>query len=78
MSKPEIGVAGIREAAEGKTISLEVTGEERHQLISQAAYFRAEQRSFEPGHELEDWLEAEAEIERRMSENAVGNLVKNI
>jgi len=28
-----------------------------------AAYYRAEKRNFEPGHELEDWLAAEAELE---------------
>jgi len=35
----------------------------RHQMISDAAYFRAQRRGFEPGHELEDWLAAEAEID---------------
>ena len=42
-----------------------VTTEERHQLIAKAAYFRAERRGFTPGSELQDWLEAEAEIEAR-------------
>ena len=37
----------------------------RHALIAELAYFRALKRGFEPGHELEDWLEAEAEFERR-------------
>ena len=32
--------------------------------VALAAYFIAEKRGFEPGHELEDWLAAEAEIER--------------
>lgn len=41
-----------------------MTAEEPHQLISQAAYFRAERRGYIPGSDLEDWLEAEAEIER--------------
>jgi hypothetical protein len=36
----------------------------RRRLIAQAAYFRAERRGFAPGRELQDWLEAEAEIER--------------
>jgi hypothetical protein len=36
---------------------------ERHERIARAAYLRAEARGFEPGHELEDWLEAEREIE---------------
>jgi Protein of unknown function (DUF2934) len=35
---------------------------ERHSQISQAAYRLAQQRGFAPGHELDDWLEAEAEI----------------
>lgn len=32
------------------------------EMISELAYYKAEQRGFEPGHELEDWLEAEREI----------------
>ncbi len=36
----------------------------RHARISEAAYYLAERRSFDPGHELDDWLEAEREIER--------------
>lgn len=34
-------------------------------LIAEAAYFRAEQRGFVPGNELDDWLDAEAEIKRK-------------
>ena len=33
-----------------------------HQVVAVAAYYLAERRSFEPGHELEDWLNAEAKI----------------
>jgi Protein of unknown function (DUF2934) len=36
---------------------------ERHERIALAAYLRAEARGFEPGHELEDWLAAEQEID---------------
>ena len=35
---------------------------ERHAEIATAAYFRAEKRGFEPGHELEDWLAAETDV----------------
>lgn len=35
---------------------------ERRDMIATAAYFRAQQRGFEPGHELEDWLAAETEV----------------
>lgn len=36
--------------------------DERHQRIAEAAYARAEQRGFEPGREVEDWLSAESEL----------------
>jgi len=32
------------------------------QMVSARAFYKAEQRGFEPGHELEDWLEAEQEL----------------
>jgi hypothetical protein len=47
-----------------------VTAEERHRLIAEKAYLRAERRGFTPGAELQDWLEAEAEIET-MHRNSV-------
>lgn len=34
----------------------------RHAVIAEAAYYRAERRGFAPGHELEDWLQAEREL----------------
>jgi hypothetical protein len=40
-----------------------VDPEVRRLMIAEAAYYCAEQRGFEPGHELEDWLEAEARID---------------
>ena len=33
-----------------------------HEMIAQAAYYKAEQRGFVPGFEQEDWLAAEYEI----------------
>jgi hypothetical protein len=35
----------------------------REALIATAAYYRAEKRGFLPGHELQDWLAAEREID---------------
>jgi hypothetical protein len=35
-------------------------------MIAEAAYYLAERRGFAPGHELEDWLAAEAEIDREL------------
>jgi hypothetical protein len=39
---------------------------EREQMIAQAAYYRALKRNFAPGHELEDWLEAESELKAQL------------
>ena len=36
-----------------------------NQLIAETAYYRAQQRGFAPGHELDDWIAAEAEVRRR-------------
>jgi len=38
--------------------------EERHRMIELAAYYRAERRGFSDGSAEQDWLEAEAEIDR--------------
>lgn len=40
-----------------------VDPERRAALIAEAAYFRAERRDFAPGHETEDWLAAESEVD---------------
>ena len=42
---------------------LALTPEARRAMISEGAYLRAERRGFEPGHETEDWLAAEAEVD---------------
>ncbi len=39
--------------------------EEVRKAIEEAAYYRAQERGFEPGHELEDWVQAESEVMRR-------------
>jgi hypothetical protein len=76
----ETGMTSIAEAGSSTTDSIfeepratsfsitEVSNEERYRLIAEAAYFRSEKRSFAPGHELEDWLAAETELETRLAE----------
>lgn len=39
------------------------TAEERQQRIATTAYFRALRRGFAAGHEAEDWLAAEREVD---------------
>jgi hypothetical protein len=38
------------------------SGDDLRRRIAEAAYFRAEQRGFSPGCEVEDWLAAETEV----------------
>jgi Protein of unknown function (DUF2934) len=40
--------------------------DDRHAMILLAAYSRAASRDFRPGHELEDWLEAERQVDARL------------
>lgn len=48
----------------GSNGSTHIGPDERQRLIAERAYFRAEKRGFAPGGELQDWFEAEAEIEQ--------------
>lgn len=66
-TKPEQSEVRTGSEAHPYEQSLEIRPEERHQLIAEAAYYRSERRGFRPGFELSDWLEAEAEIDKRLS-----------
>jgi len=43
-----------------------VSEDERRRMIERAAYLRAERRHFEAGHEADDWMAAEAEVNDRL------------
>jgi hypothetical protein len=50
-------------------------GDADHQIkVAMAAYFIAERRGFEPGHELEDWVAAEAEIAKTESPSVLKSI----
>ncbi|MEJ2454987.1 MAG: DUF2934 domain-containing protein [Candidatus Thiodiazotropha sp.] len=44
-----------------------ISPRERYEMIATMAYYRAEQRNFEPGHDVEDWLDCERIIDQMMS-----------
>ena len=44
--------------------------DDREERIAQRAYWHASQRGFEAGHELEDWLQAEKEIDAEQVDQA--------
>jgi len=47
-----------------------VDPEQRAALIAEAAFFRAEKRGFVPGHEVDDWLAAETEVDAKLLRSA--------
>ena len=47
----------------GKTARAAVSADDRRAMIAEAAYLRSERRGFAPGHETEDWLAAEIEVD---------------
>ncbi|MDQ3797676.1 MAG: DUF2934 domain-containing protein [Pseudomonadota bacterium] len=54
--------ATARSKATKPSTPVEVTPEERWRMIAVAAYHKAEQRGFTPDRTLDDWLEAEKEV----------------
>jgi hypothetical protein len=64
-SAPAIERSAIRAIEEAALVGC---GQElRHAMTAEAAFYLAERRGFEPGHELEDWVKAEDEIQHLWS-----------
>jgi hypothetical protein len=63
--------AAPRKTASGPAAAkVAATSPDRAELVRMAAYFRAEQRGFAPGYEIEDWLAAEAEVAEKLGDRA--------
>jgi hypothetical protein len=57
----------VKSTEKSKTLDIAIENKvvshpDRAARIAELTYYKAEQRGFEPGHELEDWLEAEQEV----------------
>lgn len=44
--------------------------EQRCRIIEKAAYFRALERNFSPGREIDDWLEAEKDVDAMLLQSS--------
>jgi hypothetical protein len=49
-------------SAKTDTSMMDITPKERWKMVAVAAYHKAEKRGFAPGHDLQDWIDAEKEI----------------
>jgi hypothetical protein len=64
---PHTARARSRRHIAGDRMAGGIESEQRHAMISEAAYFLSEQGGFCPGRQLEDWLSAEKDIDRSPS-----------
>ena len=60
--KPERALSSARGGA-----ARAVSAEQRRVMICEAAYYIAERRAFEVGHELDDWLLAEKQVDATLA-----------
>jgi len=51
-------------AAKAKRKTATASTAVRQRMIEEAAYFHAQQRNFATGHEMNDWLMAEIEVDK--------------
>lgn len=58
------------DAPSGGNTRAELSPEEVYRLIQETAYYKAKARGFAPGHEVQDWIEAEAEVRSRLESRA--------
>ena len=61
------GVAAMKGSATQPEGGKDITPEQRHLMIAEAAYLIAEQRGFQSDTALDDWLQAEAEVDARFA-----------
>jgi len=59
-------VPPVAESAQG-----EIDPQMRHRMVSEAAYRLYARRGYVEGFELEDWLQAEAEVDRQLGNSSV-------
>ncbi|MCU7918201.1 MAG: DUF2934 domain-containing protein [Candidatus Thiodiazotropha sp. (ex Epidulcina cf. delphinae)] len=53
-------------SAKGVPVKQVISPRERYEMIATMAYYRAEQRNFEPGYDIQDWLDCESTIDDMM------------
>lgn len=70
--KPVAKAAVAKPRKPGSKKPAGVPPEQRRNYIEMAAYYIAERRGFAPGNPLEDWVQAEAEIDRLLAEGRLG------
>ena len=63
----DTAVSSSSSTAEAHLIVEQVVYRSREARIAESAYLHAEARGFQPGYELEDWLNAERDVDALLS-----------
>jgi hypothetical protein len=63
--------SGSGSARPAKSSIRTVSAEQRHAMIAESAYRRAERRGFKSGDPVADWLESEREVDALLSRSAI-------
>lgn len=66
VTKEKNAVATKPRASKKVTATSKVSDDERKKMIADNAYYRAQRRNFSPEGIEEDWLEAEAEVNKNL------------
>jgi hypothetical protein len=56
----------VLESSPGSGAASGIDPGQRRELVAAEAYYLAERRGFAPGHEVEDWVTAEALVDSRL------------
>lgn len=67
VAAPKAKVATAAKKPAAAKAKKSVTPEQRYLMICEAAYYKAQRRGFAPENEIQDWLDAEAEINKLLS-----------
>lgn len=76
VKKAAVKKAATKKAASKKSAAKKtVSYQQRYQMIAEAAYHISEKQGFRPGNEMDNWLQAEKEIDGWITEQGL-KLVK--
>jgi Protein of unknown function (DUF2934) len=74
-STPMKPLRGIKPHSVATRSATYIEPDRRQSMIAEAAYYHSERRGFEPGHELDDWLAAESQVDAALALGETPTLV---
>jgi hypothetical protein len=63
------GYGGAIASALGERKKIAVSAEDRYHMIAIEAYYRAKRQNFDPRYVVQQWIEAQAEVDRMLAGN---------